>query len=86
MHFHHSDLWAGAGSRIDIDGYAVTRFAWQHRSRLETAGILCERSGVINIAMGLMLTGPALDCIGALLFDGTWVGLVVAVIAGGGSS
>lgn len=48
------------------------------------AGILCERSGVVNIAIeGIMLFAACIGFIAALLFANAWAGLVVAILAGG---
>jgi simple sugar transport system permease protein len=78
-------VWAIAGSRTDL----VDMLA--RMVRLATpivlgaiAGLICERSGVINIAIeGLMLTGACIGFIVALLVGNSWVGLVAAVLAGG---
>jgi general nucleoside transport system permease protein len=78
-------IWANAGSRTDI----VDLLA--RMGRLATpivlgslAGILCERSGVVNIAVeGLMLTGACVGFIVALSIGNTWVGLLAAVLTGG---
>ncbi len=79
-------LWAINGSRTDL----VDMLA--RMVRLATpivlgalAGILCERSGVINIAIeGLMLTGACLGFIAAIATSNTWFGLLIAILAGGG--
>jgi ABC-type uncharacterized transport system permease subunit len=48
------------------------------------AGILCERSGVVNIAVeGIMLFAACIGFIAALAFDNAWMGLIVAILAGG---
>lgn len=55
------------------------------------AGIWCERSGVVNIAIeGMMLTGAAIGFIATTLLapylnsdSALWIGVAVAVIAGG---
>lgn len=48
------------------------------------AGILCERSGVVNIAIeGIMLFAACIGFIAALLFANAWIGLLVAIMAGG---
>ena len=47
------------------------------------SGILCERVGVVNIAIeGMMITGALVGAMFGSLF-GLWVGVVAAVIAGG---
>jgi simple sugar transport system permease protein len=78
-------IWAIAGSRTDL----VDMLA--RMVRLATpivlgaiAGLICERSGVVNIAIeGLMLTGACLGFIVALLVSNSWIGLLAAIIAGG---
>ncbi len=48
------------------------------------AGILCERSGVVNIAVeGIMLFAACIGFIAALAFANPWMGLIVAILAGG---
>jgi simple sugar transport system permease protein len=48
------------------------------------AGILCERSGVVNIAIeGMMLSAACLGFMVALYAANTWVGVLGAVAAGG---
>jgi simple sugar transport system permease protein len=47
------------------------------------AGILCERSGVINIAIeGQLLAGAFLSAVVATVTDSNWIGLVAAAFAG----
>jgi simple sugar transport system permease protein len=47
------------------------------------SGVLCERAGVINIAIeGQLLAGAFLSAVVASLADSLWVGLVAAPIAG----
>jgi simple sugar transport system permease protein len=78
-------IWAINGSRTDL----VDMLA--RMVRLATpivlgslAGILCERSGVVNIAVeGLMLTSACMGFIVALITGNTWIGLVCAIAAGG---
>jgi simple sugar transport system permease protein len=78
-------IWAINGSRTDL----VDMLA--RMVRLATpivlgslAGILCERSGVVNIAVeGLMLTSACMGFIVALITGNTWIGLVCAIASGG---
>lgn len=48
-------------------------------------GTICERSGIVNIALeGMMLFGAFMAVVGTTWFGGNpWMGVIVAVIAGG---
>ncbi|GAB4108872.1 MAG: ABC transporter permease [Roseiflexaceae bacterium] len=78
-------IWASAGSRVDIvDMLARTVRLATPIALGALAGILCERSGIVNIAIeGLMLTGACVGFIVALVSGSAWVGLIAAVLAGG---
>lgn len=46
--------------------------------------VVCERSGITNIAMeGIMIVGAFFAALGALLTGNPWIGLVMGVVAGG---
>jgi general nucleoside transport system permease protein len=78
-------LWAIAGSRTDIVDMLARMVRLATPIALGAlAGILCERSGVVNIAIeGLMLTGACVGFIAALLLGSSWAGLAAAILAGG---
>src|SRR5215207_8869105 len=78
-------IWASAGSRVDIvDMLARTVRLATPIALGALAGILCERSGVINIAIeGLMLMGACFGFTVALLIGNSWIGVLAAVLAGG---
>ncbi|MEN9933621.1 MAG: hypothetical protein RLZZ387_200 [Chloroflexota bacterium] len=78
-------LWAIAGSRTDIVDMLARMVRLATPIALGAlAGILCERSGVVNIAIeGLMLTGACVGFIIALTTGNTWAGLLAAIVAGG---
>ena len=78
-------LWAAVGSVFDIVGLLGLSL------RLSTpivlgalAGILCERTGVVNIAIeGMMLTAACIGFTASLYLGSIWLGLLCAVISGG---
>jgi general nucleoside transport system permease protein len=78
-------LWAIAGSRTDIVDMLARMVRLATPIALGAlAGILCERSGVVNIAIeGLMLTGACVGFIVALALGNSWLGLLAAIAAGG---
>src|SRR5215211_5488107 len=78
-------IWAGAGNRIDIIDMLARMVRLATPIALGAlAGILCERSGVVNIAIeGLMLMGACIGFIVALLTGSAWLGVAAAVIGGG---
>ncbi len=78
-------IWAGAGNRIDIVDMLARMVRLATPIALGAlAGILCERSGVINIAIeGLMLMGACVGFIIALATGNTWLGVAAAILAGG---
>jgi simple sugar transport system permease protein len=48
------------------------------------SGILCERSGVVNIGIeGMMLTGAFISALIGSVSESVWVGLIAALLAGG---
>jgi ABC-type uncharacterized transport system permease subunit len=78
-------VWAGIGSVFDIVGLLDLSL------RLATpivlgalAGILCERTGVVNIAIeGMMLTAACIGFTASLYLGNIWVGLFFAILSGG---
>lgn len=47
-------------------------------------GLICERSGIMNIALeGMMLTGAFVAVLGTYYLHSPWAGLVCAILAGG---
>ncbi len=78
-------LWAAVGSVFDIVGLLGLSL------RLSTpivlgalSGILCERTGVVNIAIeGMMLTAACIGFTASLYLNNIWIGLLCAVLSGG---
>jgi ABC-type uncharacterized transport system permease subunit len=77
-------VWAGMGRRLEVLGILSQSI------RLATpiafgalAGVLCERCGVINIAIeGMMLSAACLGFTVALYAHNVWIGLLAAMLAG----
>lgn len=78
-------IWAGIDSVFDIVGLLGLSL------RLSTpivlgalAGIMCERTGVINIAIeGMMLTSACIGFTASLYLHNIWIGLFFAILSGG---
>jgi simple sugar transport system permease protein len=73
------------GASIDLVGMVASSLRMCTPIALGAmAGILCERAGVVNIAIeGMMLAAAAFGFGANLFFENIWVGLVVAVLVGG---
>ena len=77
-------LWAAVGSLFDMVGLVDLSL------RLSTpivlgamAGMLCERTGVVNIAIeGMMLTAACVGFTATVYLNSIWLGLLCAVLAG----
>lgn len=77
-------LWAVAGASVDlVDVFArVIRLATPITLGA-LAGIVCERSGVVNIGIeGTMLFAACMGYIGAILTNNTWFGVLAAMLTG----
>lgn len=76
--------WGAAGGSINVGGMLRVMILRSVPITLGAmSGILCERSGVINIAIeGMMITGALVGAIFGSLF-GLWAGMLAAIIAGG---
>jgi simple sugar transport system permease protein len=77
-------VWASVGRRLEVLGI------FSQSLRLATpiafgalAGVLCERCGVINIAIeGMMLSAACLGFTAALYAQHTWIGVLAALLSG----
>ncbi len=76
--------WAASGAMLNLAGMFRTMFIRSVPLTLGAlSGILCERSGVVNIAIeGMMLTAAMIGTIVGSVST-LWIGLLGAVIAGG---
>ncbi|MHB8890930.1 MAG: ABC transporter permease [Candidatus Limnocylindrales bacterium] len=77
--------WTAAGKSMSLVGILQTSL---YRAVPITfaalSGVLCERSGVVNIAIeGMLLSGAFVAAVVASITGSTWAGLVGAVITGG---
>jgi len=76
--------WGAGGGSINVGGMLRVMVLRSVPITLGAlAGILCERAGVVNIAIeGMMVTGALVAAIAGSVF-GLWVGMLAAIIAGG---
>jgi ABC-type uncharacterized transport system permease subunit len=77
--------WASADGSINFAGLLQSTL---QRSVPITfgalSGILCERAGVVNVAIeGMLLTGAFVSAVVASASGNQWIGLVAAIAAGG---
>jgi general nucleoside transport system permease protein len=77
-------VWAIAGNTISFTGLLRgTVLLAVPLAFGALSGVLCERSGVINIAIeGQLLAGAFLSAVVASLTDSLWLGLIAAPVAG----
>ena len=75
--------WAAAGKSINLAGLVNTTLLKAVPLTLGAlSGILCERAGVVNIAIeGMMLMGAMVASLVASVTDSLWIGLLAAVMA-----
>lgn len=78
-------VWATAGGSLNLLGMLNSTLLRATPITLGAlSGVLCERSGVINIAIeGMMLTAAFTGALVASAANSLWVGLICAVLAGG---
>jgi general nucleoside transport system permease protein len=77
-------VWASMDRRLDVVGLAAQSLRLATPIGLGAlAGILCERSGVVNIGIeGMMLTAACTGFIVALYCHNVWLGFAAAVAGG----
>jgi ABC-type uncharacterized transport system permease subunit len=78
-------VWITSGGSMNLPGmFQATLTAATPLTLGAMAGILCERSGIINIAIeGMMLSGAFAAVAFASIFDSLWMGLLMASVVGG---
>ncbi len=78
-------VWITSGTRLNVTGMFQSMLTAATPLTLGAlAGILCERAGIINIAIeGMMLSGAFAAVAFAGVFDNLWMGLLAASLVGG---
>jgi general nucleoside transport system permease protein len=77
--------WAAAGSSMNLAGLFNTTLSKAVPITLGAlSGILCERAGVVNIAIeGMMLSGAMVGSLIGSVSNNLWIGLFSAIAVGG---
>lgn len=78
-------VWITSGTKLNITGMVQSMLTAATPLTLGAlAGILCERAGIINIAIeGMMLSGAFAAVAFAGIFNNLWLGLLCASLVGG---
>jgi simple sugar transport system permease protein len=78
-------VWVTSGTSLNLPGmFQATLVAATPLTLGAMCGILCERSGIINIAIeGMMLWGAFTAIAFASIFDNLWMGVLGASLVGG---
>jgi len=78
-------VWMTSGTSLNLPGMIqATLTAATPLTLGAMCGLLCERSGIINIAIeGMMLFGAFAGVAFAALFNNLWMGLIAATLIGG---
>ena len=78
-------VWMSSGTTLNVPGMIqATLTAATPLTLGAMCGLLCERSGIINIAIeGMMLFGAFAGVAFAAIFDNLWMGLIAASLMGG---
>jgi general nucleoside transport system permease protein len=77
--------WAAAGRSLNLSSLFNTTLIKAVPITLGAlSGILCERAGVVNIAIeGMMLSGAMVGALVGSITNNLWIGLAAAILAGG---
>jgi len=78
-------VWMTSGTTLNLPGMVQSTLKAATPLTLGAiCGLLCERSGIINIAIeGMMLFGAFAGVAFAAIFDNLWLGLLAACLVGG---
>ncbi|MBN1811034.1 MAG: ABC transporter permease [Anaerolineae bacterium] len=78
-------VWITSGTQLNITGMVQSMLTAATPLTLGAlSGILCERAGIINIAIEGMMLSAALAAVAfAGVFDSLWMGLLAASVVGG---
>jgi len=78
-------VWMTSGTTLNLPGMMqATLVAATPLTLGAMCGLLCERSGIINIAIeGMMLFGAFTGVAFAAIFNNLWMGLIAASLIGG---
>jgi general nucleoside transport system permease protein len=78
-------VWVAAGQSMNLTGLLETTV--QRSVPIvfgALSGILCERAGVVNIAIeGMLLSGAFVAAVVTSAFDNPWLGMLSAILVGG---
>ncbi|MGH2628529.1 MAG: ABC transporter permease [Anaerolineales bacterium] len=76
--------WATAGKSLNLGGLIASTLVRAVPITLGAlSGVLCERAGVVNIAIeGMMLAGAMAGALVGSLTDSLWIGLLASVLTG----
>jgi simple sugar transport system permease protein len=77
-------IWAAAGGSLNLAGLLTSSLLKAVPITLGAlSGVLCERAGVVNIAIeGMMLAGAMSGTLVGSLTGSLWIGLLAAIFAG----
>jgi ABC-type uncharacterized transport system permease subunit len=77
--------WAAAGKSMSLVGILqTTLYRAVPITFAALSGVMCERAGVVNIAIeGMLLSGAFVAAVVASITGNNWIGLAAAVVTGG---
>jgi simple sugar transport system permease protein len=77
--------WAAAGKSMSLVGiFQTTLYRAVPITFGALSGVLCERAGVVNIAIeGMLLSGAFIAAVVSSITGNNWIGVIGAVIVGG---